>query len=126
GGGGPGPRRRGLSHRMAPVAVLTDSTASLPPTAAARGVRVVPLRVRLDGADHPDDALSRERLAAHLHDGGTATTSQPSGAALTTVMDAAVDDGAHALVSLHLSAELSGTVGVARRAAADVAERRGV
>lgn len=45
---------------MPGVVVLTDSTASLSPqTAQQLGIRVVPLRVLLDGADHPDDALSR-------------------------------------------------------------------
>ncbi|WP_324651242.1 DegV family protein [Georgenia sp. H159] len=112
---------------MPGVAVLTDSTASLSPESAARlGVRVVPLRVLVDGADHPDDASARHLLARHLHDGGTATTSQPTPAALVEAMEEAVDDGASALVSLHLSAELSGTVGAARLAAAEVGERRGV
>lgn len=111
---------------MPGVAVLTDSTASLSPATAERlGIRVVPLRIVLDGVDHPDDALSREELAAHLRGGGTATTSQPSRQALTDAMEAAVDDGASAVVCLHLSAELSGTVALARLAAEEVTERRG-
>ncbi|HLS73503.1 MAG TPA: DegV family protein [Actinomycetaceae bacterium] len=107
---------------MARVAVLTDSTASVPAsTATDWGIHVVPLRLGLDGgADHPDDARSREELAIALRAGGTATTSQPSQAALTEAMTAAGQD-AEAVVALHLSAELSGTVGVARRAAAEVA-----
>ena len=112
---------------MERVAVLTDSTASVSATTAEElGVGVVPLRLLLDGADHPDDERSREELAAALTAGGAATTSQPSRAALAHAMEAAVDDGARAVVSLHLSAELSGTVGVARAAAAEVSGRRGV
>ena len=108
------------------VAVLTDSTASLPgSTADALGIRVVPLRVQVEGTDRPDDAASREVLAAHLRGGGTATTSQPSPADLAAAMDAALDDGAEALVCLHLSAELSGAVDAARAAAQEVTARRG-
>ena len=112
---------------MAGVAVLTDSTASLTPqTATALGIRVVPLRVAWEGVDAPDDADSRELLAAHLRAGGTATTSQPSRAALVEAMEEAVADGARDLVCLHLSAELSGTVGAARQAGAEVGEQHGV
>ncbi|PYG01590.1 EDD domain protein, DegV family [Georgenia satyanarayanai] len=112
---------------MPGVVVLTDSTASVSPeTAQHLGVRVVPLRVLLDGADHPDDALSREELAAHLRAGGTATTSGPSRQTLADAMEAAVDDGATAVVCVHLSAELSGTVGHARLAAEEVTRRRGI
>jgi len=112
---------------VADVAVLTDSTASLPAsTAEALGIAVVPLRVQVEGTDRPDDAASRETLAAHLRAGGTATTSQPSRADLAAAMDAALDGGAGAVVCLHLSAELSGTVDAARVAAAEVAERRGL
>lgn len=106
---------------MVRIAVLTDSTASVAePTAAAWGIHVVPLRLLLDGADYPDDERSREDLATALRSGATATTSQPSQEALAEAM-ATAGRGADAVVALHLSAELSGTVGVARRAAAEVA-----
>lgn len=111
---------------MTGVGVLTDSTASLSVGTAERlGIRVVPLRVLVDGADRPDDAASREALAAHLRGGGTATTSQPSRHVLAEAMEAVLDGGARAVVCVHLSAELSGTVDAAREVAAEVAARRG-
>lgn len=112
---------------MPDVAVLTDSTASVSATTAQElGIGVVPLRLLLGGADQPDDELTRAELADALRSGAPATTSQPPPAALVSAMEAALDDGARTLVSLHLSAELSGTVAAARAAAAEVSERRGV
>lgn len=106
---------------MVRIAVLTDSTASVAePTAAAWGIHTVPLRLLLDGADYPDDERSRDDLATALRSRATATTSQPSQQALAEAMTTA-GQGVDAVVALHLSAELSGTVGVARRAAAEVA-----
>ena len=115
---------------MACVAVLTDSTASLPPDlpGPAADVTVVPLRVLVDGQDHEDDGVSitRSELAHAMRSGGVAATSQPAPAALRAAMRAAVDDGATAVVALHLSAELSGTVAVSRLCAAEVTEETGV
>ncbi|MEE6295085.1 DegV family protein [Georgenia wangjunii] len=112
---------------MAGVAVLTDSTASLPPERAAElGITVVPLRVILDGQDLPDDGvtLTRTDLASAMRAGATVTTSQPSAATFTDAMVAALDAGADAVVSLHISAELSGTGETARVAAAAAADAR--
>ena len=100
------------------VAVVTDSTASLPASVVPAGLRVVPLMVQLGsrtGADAVDifaddiaDAL-RARLAV--------STSRPTPAAFEAVYRAALDAGAERVVSVHLSAELSGTWDSARLAA---------
>lgn len=87
-------------------AVVTDSTWSLPPAlAAATGIRVLPLHVEGQGTsllDTPD--LAQEVLA------GRFSTSQPSPAELRAVLEEARADGALEIVSLHISALLSGTV----------------
>lgn len=106
------------------VAVLTDSAASLPAEVAAeRGITVVPLHVVLDGADLLDGDDVRARLAHRMREGATVTTSQPSVPELAAAMRAALET-ADEVVCLHLSAELSGTVEAARRAAAEVDAER--
>lgn len=111
---------------MGRVAILTDSTASLP--ASHQGITVVPLRVVVDGADHADDGVSitRQDLARRMREGSAVATSQPSPSALADAMRSAVESGAEAVVALHLSAELSGTAAQSRLAAAEVAEQTGV
>ncbi|MPV37562.1 DegV family protein [Georgenia subflava] len=107
----------------AEVAVVTDSTASLPAeVAAGLGITVVPLHVVVDGVDRLDDAVGSTDLAARMAAGRTVvTTSQPSTAELAAAMRAASQDGRRAVVAVHLSAELSGTVAGARRAAEQLA-----
>jgi DegV family protein with EDD domain len=107
---------------MTGVAVVTDSTASLPPDVAADlGITVVPLHVVVDGEDRLDDAVGSAALATQMADGTTATTSQPSPAELAHAYREASDGGRRDVVAIHLSADLSGTVTGARRAAASLA-----
>jgi len=102
------------------VAVVTDSTASLPPGAAERwGIGVVPLDVVVDGVRHAEgvDLTPADLLDALTH-GGRVTTSQPPPAAFAAAYARAAAAGAREIVSVHLSGELSGTVRAARLAAA--------
>lgn len=109
--------RLGSGRPRAHVAVVTDSTAALPSGAAERwGVRVVPLQVLVDGAPIEDADLTAATLAA-LQRGARVTTSQPSPSAFAEAYAAAAAEGAVAVVSVHLSGELSGTVTAARSAA---------
>ena len=110
------PLRR--SDRQHPhVAVVTDSTAALPPGAAERwGVHVVPLQVLVDGAPPEAADLTTATLDA-VQRGVRVTTSQPAPAAFADAYAAAAAAGASAVVSVHLSGELSGTVAAARSAA---------
>lgn len=109
--------RLGSARLRAHVAVVTDSTAALPAGAAERwGVRVVPLQVLVDGAPLVGTDLGAATLSA-LQRGARVTTSQPSAAAFADAYAAAASDGATAVVSVHLSGELSGTVQAARSAA---------
>ncbi|MEU8263593.1 DegV family protein [Micromonospora sp. NPDC048999] len=109
-----------------PVAVVTDSTAYLPPELVrAHRLTVVPLTVVLDGVEglegvevFPDDAtraLRGRRVAA--------STSRPAPEQFAQVYRELLAEGADGVVSVHLSAELSGTVEAARLAAAEVGDR---
>ncbi|RYV52548.1 DegV family protein [Pengzhenrongella frigida] len=101
------------------VAVVTDSTASLPAGLAERwGIEVVPLEVVVDGERHHEglDLTSADLLTA-LTAGRKVTTSQPSPAVFARAYAHAVERGAREIVSVHLSGELSGTVRAAELAA---------
>jgi DegV family protein with EDD domain len=110
-----------------PVAVVTDSTAYLPVgLAAARGIRVVPLEVRLgervgrEGVDIDAAAVSAALADRHL----TVQTSRPTPAEFAAAYRDALAAGADGVVSVHLSRELSGTWEAARLAAEEVGPRR--
>ncbi|WP_300009001.1 DegV family protein [Pseudonocardia sp.] len=109
------------------VAVVTDSTAYLPAgVAEQRGVRVVPLEVRLgsrsgrEGLDIDTAALS----AALADNRVDVQTSRPTPAQFAACYREALDAGARAVVSVHLSRELSGTWEAARMAADEVGADR--
>lgn len=110
-----------------PVAVLTDSTASLPPeVASAHRITVVPLHVAVGGRETLDRAAEGAQVAAEMRSGTRVTTSQPSVAELVAGMTEALGPDGAELVCVHLSGELSGTVEVSRQAAEEVmAERPG-
>jgi DegV family protein with EDD domain len=104
---------------MGKVAIVTDSTADLPPgLAAARSVTVVPLtlnfegRSLLDGVDITPSEFYRKLPQAVTHP----TTSQPSPGAFAEKYTALLHDH-DAIVSIHISEKLSGTVASARKAA---------
>jgi len=102
------------------VAVVTDSTASIPADLADRaGVIVVPLRllagdlVADDGANGAAAAI--ETAAAR---GLRLTTARPAPAQFAAAYRRADNAGARAVVSVHVSGMLSGTVSSAALAAA--------
>lgn len=106
-----------------PVVVVTDSTSSLPDgVAQRRGIRVVPLEVRLGsrvGREGID--VDTTQLCAALADRRLdVQTSRPAPAEFAARYRAALDAGASAVVSVHLSRELSGTWEAAWMAAQDV------
>ena len=110
-----------------PVAVVTDSTSSLPEgLAAQRNIRVVPLSVRL-GAQVGREGVEIDttQLCAALADRRLdVQTSRPAPAAFLDCYRAALDAGASAVVSVHLSRELSGTWEAARLAADEIGADR--
>ncbi|HVF18632.1 MAG TPA: DegV family protein [Mycobacteriales bacterium] len=95
------------------VAVVTDSTAYLPPgTAHKHGIEVVPLHVQLGDRSLLDgvDLTPAEFAAWIAAPGRVAATSQPSPAAFHEAWARA---DAESVVSVHLSSGLSGTASAA-------------
>lgn len=100
------------------VRVVTDSTSCLPVGTEEPGPRVVPLRVitELESYDEGVDVTAAD-VVRLLDSGVRVTTSQPSPERFAETYRDLADQGARAIVSLHLSGELSGTVGAAGVAA---------
>ena len=108
---------------MARVAVVTDSTADLPTELVeAIGLRVVPLSVTFgDVSLIAGVTLSSEEFYRRLRSSERIpTTSQPAPVWFEEAYADCVDDGHDAIVSIHCSSALSGTVGLARDRAARV------
>jgi DegV family protein with EDD domain len=99
--------------------VVTDSTASLPAEAVATsGIRVVPLHVVLGGQQHSEGVdITTAEVAAALRKYTPVSTSRPSPQAFLDAYEAAAAGGADAVVSVHISSDMSGTVGSAALAA---------
>jgi DegV family protein with EDD domain len=107
------------------VAVVTDSSAYLPPELAV-GITVVPLSVALGGVDGDDgEDVTPAQVAAALADPRvTVTTSRPPPERFAQTYHAVLAAGASGVVSVHLSAELSGTYQAAMLAAEQVERGR--
>lgn len=103
------------------VAVVTDSTAYLPHRTMERhSITAVPLTVVLgDQALEEGTEISARSLALALQKRHSVTTSRPSPEVFAATYRAAAEGGADAVVSLHLSAEFSGTYDAALLAAKD-------
>ena len=103
-----------------PVAVVTDSTAYLPDgVAQAYGIGVVPLHVVLGSRTGTEGSeVSPHDVAQALSERRAVSTSRPTPGELAAAYRSC---GAPRVVSVHLSAELSGTHEAAVLAAAEVA-----
>jgi DegV family protein with EDD domain len=109
-----------------PVAVVTDSTAYLP--AELRGtydMTVVPLTVVINGTDglegleiHPSEVAQALRARRH-----TVSTSRPAPSQFAEAYEKLLEAGADGIVSVHLSAKLSGTFEAAALAAAELGSK---
>src|SRR4051794_36383774 len=102
--------------------VVTDSTASLPPDVAEqRGIVVVPLQVVIGATvyDEGPDGATPEMVAEALREFRPVSTSRPSPAYLGEVYADLADGGVTEILSVHLSAEMSGTYESALLAARD-------
>lgn len=108
-----------------PVAVVTDSTAYLPPEVVARyGIEVVPLYVALAGrSGREGEEITPDEVArAVATRGQQVSTSRPTPGDFVAAYRRRLGEGADRVVSVHLSAELSSTWDAARLAAAQVGE----
>jgi DegV family protein with EDD domain len=105
-----------------PVAIVTDTSACLPAEVVAqRALRVVPLQVVIgaESFDEGSEGATPEVVAEALREFRPVSTSRPSPAELLAAYEAAAADGASAVVSIHLSGEMSGTFESAQLAARD-------
>jgi DegV family protein with EDD domain len=103
--------------------IVTDSTAMLPPeVAAGRGIVVVPLQVVIGATVYDEGApggATPDLVAGALQEWTPVSTSRPAPAVLQRAYEQAARDGATAVLSLHLSGEMSGTFESAQLAARD-------
>lgn len=101
------------------VAIVTDSTSSLSSAdAAAAGIAVVPLQVII-GADVYTEGVdvTSDMIAAALASFVPVNTSRPTPDDFLAVYERLAAEGAEAIVSVHLSAKMSGTLDSALLAA---------
>lgn len=105
------------------IAVVTDSTACLPDDLLARHrVRVVPLHLLVDGESRVEGVdMNAAQVAAALRQNQRVSTSKPSVGDFLDAYADLVAEGAEQILSIHLSGEMSGTVGSARTAAEETA-----
>ncbi|MCK9793162.1 DegV family protein [Isoptericola sp. 4D.3] len=101
----------------ATVRVVTDSTACLPAAADDAAPVVVPLRV-VSGEEAWREGvdITPEEVAARIAAGERLSTSQPAPEEFASVYRDLASQGARAVVGVHLSGALSGTVEVAASA----------
>lgn len=101
------------------VRIVTDSTADIPPKEAeALGITIVPLTVFFGDEEYLDNieldnARFYEKLQASKD---LPRTSQPSPASFQAAYTRLIEEGAEAIISVHLSSKLSGTYQSARTA----------
>jgi DegV family protein with EDD domain len=101
------------------VAIVTDTTAYLPQSVVSEhGITVVPLHVVVAGQEFSEGVdISTAEVAAALRAYKPVSTSRPSPSAFLAAYEAAAAQGATAVVSIHISGEMSSTVQSAHLAA---------
>ena len=105
------------------VVIVTDSTASLPDDLVqSHGIVVVPLDVIIGSESLQEGPEASQRTVAEaLRTFQPVSTSRPAPETFAATYEQAAADGAVAVVSVHLSAEVSGTYDSAVLGAAQVA-----
>lgn len=100
-------------------ALVTDSNSQLPAELRDRfEVEVVPITVVIDGTDYREGVdLDADGFYDLLATGPEVSTSQPSPGDFVDAYQRCIDRGHDEIVSIHVSAELSGTLNAARIAA---------
>lgn len=102
------------------VALVTDSTASLPPEAVEScRVAVVPVQVVIDDVSFDEGAeqASPACVAAALKERRSVSTSRPAPALFADTYRRLAEAGASEILSVHISSEMSGTFESAQVAA---------
>jgi DegV family protein with EDD domain len=102
------------------VALVTDSTSVDDGLATRLGLIVVPLQVIVDDQAYDEGSeITPDEVAAALWAKKAVSTSRPAPEAFLRAYRDAASDGAEAVVSVHLSGEVSGTYESAQLAARD-------
>ncbi|TCC38631.1 DegV family protein [Kribbella speibonae] len=92
------------------VQVVTDSTAGLSTHELLRHpLTVVPLQVVIGGTSYDDGATSADAVAEALKTFTPVSTSRPAPQTFAETYAECAKDGAEAIVSIHLSGDMSGT-----------------
>ncbi len=100
------------------VAIVSDSTGYLSEDLTPPGLTIVPLAVILDGQTFDEGVqLSPAEVADALRRKATVTTSRPAPSKFAETYAALAAEGYDHVVSVHLSADMSGTYDAARIAA---------
>jgi DegV family protein with EDD domain len=104
------------------VAIITDSTASLPPALAAKlGIVVVPLTVHIGERTLDEDRVNPDDVLDAFERKVPVSTSPPVPPAFYWAYQDALAQGADTILSFHISEKLSRTCESARLAAAQIA-----
>ncbi len=103
------------------VAIVTDSTASIPPELAAElGIVVVPLTVRVGESGFDEDVLDPAIVLDAFERRIPVATAPPEPPAFFWAYQDAIAAGADLIVSIHISEKLSQTAEAARTAAQQI------
>lgn len=96
---------------MSGLAIVTDSTSSLPDVLIAKyGITVVPVNVVVDGAVYEEGVdITPAQVAEALRDSRAVSTSKPTPARFSQVYQTLANAGVTSIVSIHVSADLSST-----------------
>ncbi len=95
--------------------VVTDSSARLPDDAVAEwGIRVAPLHILLDGTDLRDGV---DEVPADLYQRHVSTAGASPSELSAVYREAVANSGGDGVVAVHISTELSSTIGAAEHAA---------
>ena len=108
---------------MSFVALVSDSTANLYPDFVEKyGIRVIPLYIKIGDTTFKDgvDISTGEFYERLPNCDPLPITSQPSAGDFVKLYQELVDAGAEAIISVHLSSGISGTVNSATLAAAEM------
>jgi DegV family protein with EDD domain len=102
------------------VGIVSDSTCYLPADLTPEGLRIVPVSVVLDGRSYDEGTqISLGEVAAALRRKADISTSRPAPTRFAQVYSELVEEGSAEIVSVHLSADMSGTYDAACLAARD-------
>lgn len=105
------------------IALVTDSTACLPDDLVRRhDIQVVRLHLLVDGESYVEGVdMDASEVAEALREKRWVSTSKPSAGDFLDAYEALAQAGAEAILSIHISSEMSGTVSSAEIAAGESA-----